>query len=268
LETIRMVLSGVARASQRRVGCGKQLIAKMLCGSNDKAVVRNRLDQLTTFGLLGHLKQTEVAQLVDAMLAAGLLEQNEIEPFRPIVQLTARGLEVMAGRADEELSLAVSDALWRKIGGSTKAKAAVPPRVEPAPTKLEASGDQDVPDEAAFPKPDSASSAPPPVVSPQIATPATAQPSHYWTWRLLATGFTPAECAAARGLAEEVVLDHALRAAEGGLSIDALWFLSAEQIATIRNVVGGTPPERIRPLLSKLPRGTRYEHVQLVLKSR
>jgi hypothetical protein len=104
------------------------------------------------------------------------------------------------------------------------------------------------------------------VPAPQVS--AAGQASHYWTWRLLEAGFTPTECAAARGLTEEVVLDHALRAADNGLGIDAQWFLSAEQIATIRNVVGETAPERIRPLLAKLPRGTRYEHVQLVLKSR
>ncbi len=268
LETVRMVLSGVARASQRRVGCGKQLIAKMLCGSSDKAVIRNRLDQLTTFGLLGHLKQSEVAQLMDAMLAAGLLEQNEIEPFRPIVQLTARGLEVMAGRADETLALAVPDALWRKIGGSTKAKAIVAPRVESTSKPSATPVPQDVREEPTVPQLVLQSSSAPPAASPQFTAPATAQPSHYWTWRLLDAGLTPTECAAARGLAEEVVLDHALRAADGGLEIDALWFLAAEQIATIRSVVGSTPPERIRPLLSKLPRGTRYEHVQLVLKSR
>jgi hypothetical protein len=98
-------------------------------------------------------------------------------------------------------------------------------------------------------------------------TPPAAQPAHYWTWRLLSQGFSPEECAAIRSLTSEVVLDHALRAADSGWPIDARWFLSAEEIATIRAVLGPTPPTRIRPLLEKLPRGTRYEVVQLVLKS-
>ena len=55
MDAVRIVLSGVARVSQRRVGCGKQLLAQMLCGSNDKAVQRNRLDKLSTFGLAGPL---------------------------------------------------------------------------------------------------------------------------------------------------------------------------------------------------------------------
>jgi uncharacterized protein YpbB len=97
---------------------------------------------------------------------------------------------------------------------------------------------------------------------------ASTQPSHYWTWRLLSQGFSPVECAAIRSLSEEVVLDHALRAADSGLTIDARWFLPAERIASIRAIIGPNPPSRIRPLLDKLPRGTRYEDVQLVIKSR
>ncbi len=257
LEIVRIVLSGVARASQRRVGCGKQLIAKMLCGSNDKAVVRNRLDQLSTFGLLGHLKQAEVAQLMDAMLLAGLLEQVEFEPFRPVVQLTAEGHEVMAGRTDTLISLALPNTLWTKISGRPPGKP--PLRHANSP--------------AAISSADHRAAARPPV-EPVPATPvaptaaAAAQPSHYWTWRLLTAGFSPEECAAARGLSDDVVLDHILRAADAGLAVEAGWFLPPDEIAAIHRVVGNSPPERIRPLLAKLPRGTRYEHVQLVLKSR
>jgi hypothetical protein len=108
------------------------------------------------------------------------------------------------------------------------------------------------------------SSAPP--AATKVPAP-TAQPSHYWTWRLLSQGFSPAEVAAIRSLSDDVVLDHALRAADSGSKIDAGWFLSSERIAAIRAVLGPNPPSRIRPLLDKLPRGTRYEDVQLVIKS-
>ncbi len=83
----------------------------------------------------------------------------------------------------------------------------------------------------------------------------------------MAAGFAPDDCAAIRSLQPEVVLDHALRAAESGLAIDAGWFLEPELIERIRTVIGGETAVRIRPLLERLPRGTRYEHVQLVLKS-
>jgi hypothetical protein len=226
------------------------------------------------------MKQTEVAQLMDSLLAAGLLEQNEIEPFRPIVQLTNRGLEVMAGRVDEPLSLSVSDLLWRKIGGSTKQKAAKPAAEMSAerPPQQVATSEAPTCNPASVPETSPTSEEVKPgalepgavkqSAGPESVALANSQPSHYWTWRLLAAGLAPAECAAARGFSEDVVLDHALRAADGGLEIDASWFLSQDKIAAIRTVIGDAPLERIRPLLGKLPRGTRYEHVQLVLKSR
>ena len=37
-----------------------------------KGVTRNRLDKLSTYGLLAHMKQPEVVELVDALLAGGL----------------------------------------------------------------------------------------------------------------------------------------------------------------------------------------------------
>ena len=41
-----------------------------------------------------------------------------------------------------------------------------------------------------------------------------AHPSHYWTQRLMAAGFSLEECAAIRGLTREVVFEHAKLAAE------------------------------------------------------
>ena len=92
---------------------------------------------------------------------------------------------------------------------------------------------------------------------------------HYWTWRLLAAGFTPAECAAIRSLCRRRgARPCPARGRRRACEVDAAWFLRAESIARSKHVVGPVAPTRIRPLLAKLPRGTRYEDVQLVLKSR
>ncbi|HEV3021545.1 MAG TPA: HRDC domain-containing protein, partial [Pirellulales bacterium] len=112
VEAVRIVLSGVARV---RRGCGKQLLAQMLCGSKSKKVERNRLDKLSTFGLLAHLTQSEVVVLIEAMLRARLLEENEIEPFRPVLQLTPRGAEVMGGHGGQSPRLELPDSLWTRI---------------------------------------------------------------------------------------------------------------------------------------------------------
>jgi hypothetical protein len=73
---------------------------------------------------------------------------------------------------------------------------------------------------------------------------------------------------AIRGLEREVVLDHALRAADAGWTVDPGWFLSPESLQALGAVIGPETPERIRPLLAQLPAGTRYEEVQLFLKCR
>ena len=60
--------------------------------------------------------------------------------------------------------------------------------------------------------------------SPPVLGDAVVQPSHYWTWRLLSSGFTAEESAAIRGIRREVLLDHALRAVEEGRPFRAEWW--------------------------------------------
>jgi ATP-dependent DNA helicase RecQ len=357
LEATRIVLSGVARVNRTRSGVGKRLLASMLCGKSNKQIVRNRLDKLTTFGLLAYLKETQVVELVDALLMCGLLEQTEIEPFRPVVRLTERGVELMSGRNDQLPQMPLSAGLLKQFGatsgghndGGTSASAdampapdrelvatlrqwreetcraaAVPAyvvlsnavidelaRLRPTsadellgvkgigPAKVRQYGEQLLrlltatppapqPSEQAAPRPSDiiASSGAQtlnmeltdvpetePLTSDEplgisAGEPVAARPSHYWTWRMLMAGFSPEECAIIRSIEPEVVLDHALRASDGGLAVEPRWFLSDETIDRIEQLLAQGPTTRIRQLLDHLPRGTRYEHVQLVLKAR
>jgi ATP-dependent DNA helicase RecQ len=120
LEAVRIVLSGVARA-QARFRCGKNLIAQMLCGSNSAKVKKLRLDQLSTHGLLKHLKQDEVLLLIEALLALGCVQQVDLEQFRPVLEITEFGSEVMKGKAALNGPLPVPDDLLWKIRGQEKA---------------------------------------------------------------------------------------------------------------------------------------------------
>jgi hypothetical protein len=115
-----------------------------------------------------------------------------------------------------------------------------------------------------------------PVVSPQersvglpVNLPADA-PSRpfYWTFRLLAAGFSPQECAAIRRLDEEAILDHALQALETGWPLQVEWCLSTELLESLHRLVGKEDSPMIRPLLAQLPPGTRYQEVQLFLLGR
>jgi hypothetical protein len=94
------------------------------------------------------------------------------------------------------------------------------------------------------------------------------RPPHYWTWRVLAAGFSAEQCQLIRQIDSEVVFDQVLRAAREGLAVDPRWLLSTEQLAALVELVGDESPERIRPLLANLPAGLRYRDVQLYLLTR
>jgi DNA-binding MarR family transcriptional regulator len=302
LETVRMVLSGVAR-TQARVACGKNVIAQMLCGSASAKVKKLNFDKLSTYGLLKHLKQADVVTLIEALIAVGLLEQSEFDRFRPVVELTPAGAEVMRGAAPLDVALPIPDELLWKIRYSYPGPEAVA-KAESGGRKAEGGREKregrrgkaegiaelandemwhgnavaeyephvpretvssDLAADASF-----AASA---RVRRDAAAPAadTTSPirsSHYWTWRLLVAGFSPAECAAIRGMTSEAVLDDAVRAAESGWSVRPEWFLGPELLATLSRVVAKEKSPDARTLLTRLPPGTREAEVSLYLKCR
>ena len=177
----------------------------MLCGSSDKKIVRNRFDRLSTYGLLSHLKQNDVAELVDALIAVNYLEQIEIDRFRPVLQLTSLGSEMMAGRAEPHGALPLKADLVEKLRCSSSAKSAsVAVRREASPagaakssvatqpsrkegfaelvsTQGESPANGDSPELQASERP---------LESADQSNPLS-RPSHYWTWRLLTAGLTP-----------------------------------------------------------------------------
>jgi ATP-dependent DNA helicase RecQ len=181
LEAVVMVLSGVAR-TEARFPCGKTVIAQMLCGSGSVKMSKLRLDKLSTFGLLKHLKQSEVLLMIEALMALRCLEQVEPEPFRPVVQLTDFGREVMKGKASLAGPLPAPLDLLRKLQAGQKGAEERGEAVKGRAEDVERETDD------------------------------TDHPSHYWTWRLLSAGFTVDECGAIRGLSREIVLEHAERA--------------------------------------------------------
>jgi hypothetical protein len=180
-----MVLSGVARTQARPFSCGRTLIVQMLCGSASAKVARLGLSRLSTFGLLGHLKQDEVGSLIDALIEVHCLRQVDVNRYRPVLELTDLGAEVMHGTAGLSGPLPLPPQLLFKLGGWEKPGTG-------------ASADRGPLPEVA--KPD------------MEAPPASAPPAHYWTRRLLAAGFSVDECAAIRRLPRDVILDHARRA--------------------------------------------------------
>lgn len=112
---IRVILSGVTRAHGR---LGKNLIAQMLAGSTNKKVTQLRLNRLSTYGMLSHLKQRDLTDLLDVFLEAGLIDQRELNERRPTIHMTDRGRDVMNGKAALPDMLQIKLPLARRLAAA------------------------------------------------------------------------------------------------------------------------------------------------------
>ena len=88
------VLSCVARMQGRH---DLNHVAAVLVGSQARAVIRARLDKISTYGLLGYLRRGDVEFLVDQCFQARLITFNR----RHHAELTAKGREVMLDKKTE-----------------------------------------------------------------------------------------------------------------------------------------------------------------------
>jgi ATP-dependent DNA helicase RecQ len=387
---LRMVLAGVAR-TQSRVRCGKNLIAQMLCGSASSRLAKLGFDRLSTYGLLKHLTQPDVAMLIDALIATGHLEQVDLEPNRPVVQLTPSGTELMKSEGEVEIDVPIPAALLAKLRGepaevarpaadagkaalelqslppadpvvlealrrwctATALSAGLPPHYvltratmeelarrrprsreallqvkgignakldrfgdallailtgqasaagqmpvgqmpagnappvvpgeEPLADESSAAGPAVAEGSAYEPDPFDLVNEPPPDMElpPDVhadvgLTPGAVleeedqrvRPSHFWTWRLVTAGFSAAECELIRGIERVAVIDHLSRAIDEGWPVRAEACFSPQLLAAMRRLIGPGRHDQLRPLLAKLPEGTRYEEVELFLKCR
>ncbi len=109
---VRIALSGLARMHGR---FGKQMVAQMLCGSQNKKMQQWKLNRLSTYGMLSGLKQTQVSELLDAICDAGLAEQVEVDERRPTMRLSELGQEVMKGQAVVPASLRLPFPLAKRL---------------------------------------------------------------------------------------------------------------------------------------------------------
>jgi len=275
-EAVKMVLAGVARMKGRY---GKRLLGSMLIGSQAAQLKQFRLDRLSTYGLLKHLSEKDVSELIDAVLRQRLLQQVEEEPYRPLVQLTARGEQVMKGDSAMTEPLPLSEGLLVKLCGMKVKSAKTPsPKSKPPALKQSPATPSTEPDFDPFaetnaelddPPVEARTSEPRTKLSRALHSPVNHVASpHYWTWRVLAAGFSAEECRQIRGLDPDTLFDHVLRAAREGQPIDATWLLTAHQLAMLAGAVGDGSSERLKSVLAKLPPGIKYRDVQVYLLSR
>jgi ATP-dependent DNA helicase RecQ len=97
---VRKILSCVARLNGR---FGKGTVAAVLRGSSSKQVLENRLDQLSTYGLLKSMTQDEITAYVKGLIQADCIAVGRGQ--YPTVSLTEFGREVMFSRAEVMLDI-------------------------------------------------------------------------------------------------------------------------------------------------------------------
>ncbi len=92
------VLSGIARLDGR---FGQAMAAKVLTGSKDRMVFQFGLHRLSTYGLLSEYTQDQVQEWIRELISQGCVASRRISmgaKIYPVLELTGRGREVMAGR--------------------------------------------------------------------------------------------------------------------------------------------------------------------------
>lgn len=96
---LRQALSGVARMSRRRADgsyegrFGKGRVIAMLTGSRSREILENKLDELTTYGMLKSVGTAALQQLFQEMERQGLIETTQGE--YPLITLTRAGQDAM-----------------------------------------------------------------------------------------------------------------------------------------------------------------------------
>jgi ATP-dependent DNA helicase RecQ len=104
LTLVRQLLSGVARVNGR---FGIKAAAELLAGVENERSQRGGFAQTKTFGLLKVRSLKQIGRMLDRVLEAGLARQfDPYGNFRPVVELTPRGVKVMRGEAKPPALLA------------------------------------------------------------------------------------------------------------------------------------------------------------------
>jgi ATP-dependent DNA helicase RecQ len=104
---VKKLLSGIARVSpQGQFGVG--LVAEVLAGAENERISRWHLDHLSVYGLLRVYPIKRVIAMLHRLMEAGLAKQRDADgtKFRPVVELTTSGVEVMKGTQPAPATLA------------------------------------------------------------------------------------------------------------------------------------------------------------------
>ncbi len=108
---------------------------------------------------------------------------------------------------------------------------------------------------------------PKPILRVDLPAADSIKPSYFWTWRLLADGYTVGQLQQVRQLDQATIFDHATRAIENGLPARPEWLLSDSHLQVLREYVAANSAAGISELLSGIPEGISPCELLYFLKS-
>lgn len=94
----------------------------------------------------------------------------------------------------------------------------------------------------------------------------TVKPTFYWTWRLLADGYSATHLQQVRGIDLETVYEHAILAGQNQLSIKSEWLLTEEAITQLSSILRATESRELSDLLTELPPSISSQQLRYYLK--
>ncbi|GAB5403997.1 MAG: hypothetical protein Aurels2KO_22280 [Aureliella sp.] len=237
-------LAGVLDAIERIHGrLGKTLIAQYLCGSQNAKVQKLNLHRLSGFGMLKSFRQTDATHLLEAMLAAGVLRQQEVNRNRPTVSVSPQ-LTDASMREEALKSVQLPEKVATKLrslglaGSAATSQPPTPPQTPAKPTERAATATTARPAAAQDPNmlwdSDSPKSTPEPPRAAEAASQAPTQsPDWALTVRLFEAGFSWDEAMATRQMTDSELCASLSDALSNGGKVLRAWLGTGSEGLTI-----------------------------------
>lgn len=226
-------LSNVIDAVDRIHGrLGKILIAQYLSGSNNSRVQNLQLHRLPSFGMLKGFKQADAVALLELLINAGLLRQQEVNRHRPTVSVSSE-LSDPRVRHDLLASVELPASLARKIRVILPKEAALGPAQLPQPTPSSAARRDQSETLPARLRATETESLPSQSRTSETEKSAEDRPDWYWTLELMKANHDWSSVRAIRRMSDDQLSTSLCDAIRAGVSIDRSWLSTvADQVRT------------------------------------
>ena len=226
---IRSAIEQIVDAIQRIHGrLGKLLISQYLSGSQNAKVQKLNLHRLSGFGLLKGFKQADVVQVLDALLAAGLLRQKEVNRNRPTVEVASEWMD-LGHRTKLVAMVQLPGPLTLRLkaigGGASPAEAN---RSNSQPVAKQAAKSAQAEPRASKPAESLWSSSEPGAEQRRVDKAPAPRPDWQWTLWLFSEGKTWNEVMEIRQMSDEEVSASLISALKAGGKVIRSWFSACE----------------------------------------